>query len=202
MFEISLYKRFTFLKTKDFWELIEGAESSYSANSLDYSVIKRDKVIFQLLYSYGLRTSEAMGLSINDFNFNENEKAYDSFGSIYVSGKTNRLVYPVFPEVTEEISRYLNMYKLFYKTSVNNIFKTTKGTDLTIHYLKNRLKYYNSKLPSTKRIDSLYYFRQCYITDLLRIKEISQSLINNQIGNNILNNQVYLHLHPNINEME
>lgn len=62
--------------------------------------------------------------------------------------------------------------------------------------LKKRLKYYNTKLSLTQRIESIYSFRQFYIADLLRIKGISQSFINNQIGNNVIDNQMYYHLLP------
>jgi len=196
MFETSLNKRYTYSKTIDFWDSIKKIESLYSEDSLDYTITKRDKIIFMLLYSYGLRPTEALNLSIFDFNFNEAENDIDSFGSIYIKSNNARLVDPIFPEVTKEIKNYLDIFNIFFKPSASSVFTTTKGNAITIPYLTSRLKLYNAKLPPSKRIDSLNTFRQYYIADLLRIKEFTQSFINNQIGNNILSNQVYLHLQP------
>lgn len=209
MLKTSLYKRFTYPKTKDFWDTIEQIELSYSIDSLDYTVTKRDKIIFQLLYSYGLRPSEALSLSITDFNFDNIENDFGSLGSIFVDCRNiysvthqHRLVYPLFPEITEEIKAYLEIHNLFFKNTGNtNIFITTTGNALTLPYINNRLNHYNSKLPFSKKVDSLNTFRQYYIADLLRLEGISQSFINNQIGNNIISNQVYLHLQPNKNRI-
>jgi Site-specific recombinase XerD len=125
LFEINLNIRFSYSKTIDFWDSIKKIESLYSEDSLDYTVTKRDKIIFMLLYSYGLRPTEALKLSILDFNFNEVENDIESFGSIYI--KNSRLVYPLFPEVTKEIKTYLEVFNVLFNPSVSSVFTTTKG---------------------------------------------------------------------------
>lgn len=202
LIEYSIYKRFSYPKVKGLLDILIATDSSRSDNYSDYSVIKRDKIIFQILYSYGLRPSEALSLSIFDLNFYNTENGNNSFGSIFISAGNKRLVYAIFPEVTIEIKNYLNLHNLRNKVPTSIFFETATGNKLTIPYLTSRLKYYNTKLPCSMQIDSLYTFREYYIADLLRIKGVSQSFINNQIGNNILSNQVYFHLQPDKSRME
>lgn len=205
MYTIELNTRFTYRKTSAFWNSIKSVELALTKDSIDYTVAKRDYTLFQLCYSYGLMPTEALNLTRSDFNFGSKETDSDAFGSVYVAGKSSynvhyasRLVYPIFPEITEEICGYLDIYDLYFKTPYNSfIFASTKGNQLTMHYMNYRLKYYNSKVRPCDRIQSLNHFRQYYIADLLRIPGISQAFINNQIGNNILSNQVYSHLQPN-----
>lgn len=149
-----------------------------------------------MLYSYGLRSDEVIGLSFYDFNFDDLEKDFDSYGSIFINNNKSRLVYPIFCEVTQEIKNFLDKYTLFSKENCRLAFSSIRGNSLTTSYLNNRLKYYNAKLSPVDRIDSLNTFRMYYIADILRIKELSQSFINKQIGNNISNNQVYFYLQP------
>lgn len=202
MNEINSIKRFTYPKTESFWNALEITLQNYTLDSLDYFAIKRDKVLFSLCYSYGLRLSEVLSLQLNDMNFSKTEDNDGSYGSIFIeNGNAPRLIYPVFSEVTEDIELYLNMRFHFLNATQNGkLFLTTKGNALTSHYINYRLQFYNLKLPSSKRISSLHTFRQYYITDLLRIRGISQSFINNQIGNNITNNQIYSHLLPTSNQ--
>lgn len=194
MIEASLYNRFTYPKTKDFWDVFDKTAEEYSSDSLNYSAVKRDKTFFKLCYSYGLRIEEVLNLTLFDFNFSD--KSLESYGSIYIQNINNRLVYPLFREITEDITQYLDIIRLNSKLWNNKIFSTNKGNVLSIHYMNNRLKLFNSKLPLVQRIESINLFRQYYIADILRIKGLTQSFINNQIGNNISNNQVYLHLQP------
>lgn len=195
MIEASLFNRFTYPKTKEFWNSFDIISEEYSPDSLNYITVKRDKIIFQLCYSYGLRIEEVINLTLMDFNFSD--ESHESFGSIYVQKINNRLIYPLFHEATEYIRKYLDIISLNSKPCNSKLFLTIKGNILSQHYMNNRLRIYNSKLPLSQRIESINLFRQYYIADILRIKNFSQSFINNQIGNNISNNQVYLHLQPN-----
>jgi len=195
MIKTSFFNRFTYPKTKEFWDFFDKISVEYSSDSLNYITIKRDKCIFQLCYSYGLRIEEVLNLTIFDFNFSD--KSLESYGSIYIQDVNNRLVYPLFHDATEDIRKYLDIISINSKPCNNKIFSTIKGNILSKHYIDNRLRNYNSKLLLSQRIENINLFRQYYIADILRLKGLTQSFINNQIGNNILNNQVYLHLQPN-----
>ncbi len=195
MIETSIFNRFTYTKTKEFWNSFDTISEEYSPDSLNYITVQRDKIIFQLCYSYGLRIEEIINLTLMDFNFSD--ESHESFGSIYVQKINNRLIYPLFHEATEDIRKYLDIISINSKPCNSKLFSTIKGNILSQHYMNNRLRIYNSKLPLSQRIESINLFRQYYIADILRIKSLSQSFINNQIGNNISNNQVYLHLQPN-----
>ncbi len=206
MYNIDFSDRFTYLKTYRFWNVLDSIKSMYQKDSLDFFIINRDKIIFQLSYSYGLRPLEIISLKRNDLNFDNKNDSNEAFGSIYVSSTKNnsfnntnqsRLVYPIFKAVTEDIYKYLDLYDLMYLTHKNSsLFHSSKGNLFNLHYLNSRLQYYNSKLDSNYRIESLYFFRQYYIADLFRIEGIAQSFINLQIGNNTTNNQIYNHLKP------
>ncbi len=195
MIETSIFNRFTYPKSKEFWNSFEIISEEYSSDSLNYITVKRDKIIFQLCYSYGLRIEEVLNLTLIDFNFSD--QSLESYGNIYIQNVNNRLIYPLFHEATEDIRKYLDIISLNSKPCNSKLFSTIKGNILSQHYINNRLRIYNSKLPLVQRIESINLFRQYYIADILRIKGLSQSFINNQIGNNISNNQVYLHLQPN-----
>ncbi|EMS71273.1 site-specific integrase [Ruminiclostridium cellobioparum] len=194
MIETSFYNRFTYQKTKIFWDIFDKTSEEYSSDSLNYITVKRDKVIFQLCYSYGLRIEEVLNLTLIDCNFSS--QPLESYGSIYIQNLNSRLIYPLFHEATEDIRKYLDIISTNNKLCNNKIFSTIKGNILSKHYMENRLRFYNSKLSLIQRIESINLFRQYYIADILRIKGLSQNFINNQIGNNITNNQVYLHLQP------
>lgn len=195
----SFKTRFTYQKTLYFWNAIEKTLQSYVVNSVDYFAVKRDNLLFLLCYSYGLRVSEAIYLHTNDINIDEKNSQDESYGSIFINnGLSSRLIYPVYHEVIKEIETYIEMKTYLPRTSPNNyMLITTKGDALNSHYVNNRLRYYNLMVPPVNKIPSMYTFRQYYIADLLRIKDISQSFINNQIGNNYISNQIYSHLLPN-----
>ena len=195
MIETSIFNRFTYPKSKEFWNSFDIISEEYSSDSLNYITVKRDKIIFQICYSYGLRIEEVLNLTLIDFNFSD--QSLESYGSIYIQNVNKRLIYPLFHEATEDIRKYLDIISLNSKPCNIKLFSTIKGNILSQHYMNNRLRIYNSKLSLSQRIESINLFRQYYIADILRIKGLSQSFINNQIGNNISNNQVYLHLQPN-----
>lgn len=202
MFDKKFCNRYSYNLTKDFWQCIEEEASKYAANSVDAAIIRRDSVIFQIGYSYGLRIEEMLNLTINDLNFDSNFSDEQSFGSIFVplhstkiSSCDSRIVYALYPCVTELIQNYLNYYSVFFNRTPR-LFSTINGDQLTKNYICNRFKYYNLILPTDKRINTIMSLRPFYIADILRIKGLPQSFINRQIGNNIINNQLYYHLLP------
>ncbi|WP_432404882.1 site-specific integrase [Wukongibacter sp. M2B1] len=198
MYKLKFDDRFTYKKTSHFWNVLNNLEENLPNNSIGYATVSRDKALFHLCYSFGLRPLEALNLSILDLNFDHLEEKNKLFGSVYVNYQRledSRMVYPLYNESIEHIKGFIDIYDIFFRNnSSRKLFVTTKGNVLTLHYLKKRLRYYNSKLPLDKQIDSIYYFRQFYIADLLRIRDLSQTFINNQIGNNIINNQLYSRL--------
>ena len=198
MYKYKLSNRFTYKKTLHFWNVLNNLEIEFPKNSIGSATISRDKALFHLCYSFGLRPLEALNLSTLDLNLENLEEYDDLFGSICVNYQCledSRIVYPLYKESIESIKNFMDIFDIYFRKNSNrNLFVTTKGNPLTLHYFKKRLRYYNSKLPLDKQVDSIYYFRQFYIADLLRIKDFSQTFINNQIGNNIINNQLYSHL--------
>jgi integrase len=198
MFTAKLIDRFTYSKMSCFLKSMDAAESSCPYSSPEHMVIKRDKIFFQLCYSYGLRPTEVLNLKRNNLNFDKTDISTDAeYGSIFISNDKHqsRLVYSIYTDVILDILEYLDIYDIHYKSYQNRyLFHSYKGNPLSLRYMSNRLRYYNSRLICSNRIESLYLFRLYYITDLLRIKDIPQDFINRQIGNTVINNQVYYNI--------
>lgn len=199
IYSLKYSNRFSYDKTIEFWNLLDNMQNRISLKSIEHAIVSRDKIFFHLCYSYGLNPQEALCLSTIDLNL-ENINNVDIYGTLHTysaNGCNSRLLYPIFPESLKYLEEYLVLHSNFF--SINNnklLFITQNGNPLSIRYLHKRLKYYNSKLTLSHQIPSLYLFRQYYIADLLRIKGLSQSFINSQIGNNIIDNQLYFHLIP------
>lgn len=192
MYNIKFIERFSYPKTSEFWRFID---NKLSYKSPSYSVILRDRAMFLLSYSYGLLPEEIINLKITDFNFDCN----GNIENIFTSRKDkSRLIHTVFCDVTNAIESFIKSISIPQDKLVNNnLFISQKKNFISLMDIKKRFKFYNSKLPLNQQIKSIYSFRQFYIADLLRIKGISQPFANSQIGNNIIDNQMYYHLLPN-----
>ncbi len=203
MFSIRYSDRHSFTMTAAFWDLLNSYKQVTSDNSIEYAVLVRDELVFQLAYSYGLRAHEIQNLLVSDFNLDSELKGRDAYGSIFVRYDSKiggihkqRLVYSVFPDVIDVIQKYLCLHKSFFPNQ-NYLFSTSKGNLLSVHYLCKRLNRYNNALTKDKKINTFQTFRHLYLADLLRIDKVSLVFVNNQFGNNIIDNQLYSHLLPN-----
>ena len=56
----------------------------------DFNPLRRDNALFYLIYTGGLRISEALGLNVTSFEPNPNQPALGAFGFIHVWGKGSR----------------------------------------------------------------------------------------------------------------
>ena len=104
----------SFLLNNEVTEMIENFDESDAAGA-------RDKALSELLYSSGLRISEALQLNVTSINFGNN--------SIKVSGKGRKQrIVPVGGKAMSAISNYLMLRKdLVKKPSEKALFLSTRG---------------------------------------------------------------------------
>lgn len=188
--------RYSYKKLKSFWNLFKELEGKYALNSSIPNAINRDKVAFQIMYSYGLSPNELIMLKYKDIDINKNEQL---FKCIFINDhQRSRIIYPIFIDAFSEIETFLLKDISRANNPYSYIFLTKTDKPFSDHYLNLRLKYYNSYLPDKEKIHSLYLFRQLYIADLLRLNDISVTFIYKQCGTSLVNNHLYDHLYQGL----
>ncbi len=122
---------------------------------------KRDKALFEMLYSSGCRVSEMAGLKFSDFSA--------MYKSAVITGKGNKQRRVFF---SEEAINALNEYlverkqKIPQEKNVNNVFINQKGTALTARGIRFIVMKY-SLLDGNKKNISPHSFRHTFATALL-----------------------------------
>ncbi len=125
---------------------------------------KRDKLIFNLLYSSGLRVSELTSLRIKDVNIN------DRVISVHGKGSKDRLV-PMSIDTQELFLEYLSLSRPHLLKKSDNldndiVFLNFKGTSLTSRGVRDILNRLIEDSSSNLRI-SPHTFRHSFATHLL-----------------------------------
>ncbi len=154
--------------------------------AIDPSTVKglRDRAIIELLYSCGLRVSEACSLRISDLYFGE--------GYIRVIGKGDkqRLV-PINPLARERIQLYLEQRE--NKGNVDILFLNNRGAALTRVMIFTLLKGAAADAGVQKRV-SPHTLRHSFATHLLEggasIRQVQEMLGHE----NIVTTEIYTHL--------
>lgn len=184
-------ERYSYSKTKSFWEVFDTIISNSTKHSIEYAIAVRDKAVYQLSYSFGVRPQEVICMTTSDIEIIPGEEC-----KLFINSRKHlSVVRSVFPKADTDIILYLNQYRSsFSSNTIAPTFVTTGGYPLTIPYLNKRLRYYNSKIAEPQRIKHLAEFRRLYIYDLLRIRGLPQSFINHQIGTSAANNILYYYI--------
>ena len=103
----------------------------------------RDKAIFELMYSSGLRLSELSGLNLNDINLDE--------GFVQVLGKGNKQrVVPVGQAAIEAITRYLTVRVASDEQPA--VFTSKNGARLSNRQIQNRLNRWSIRAETDRHI--------------------------------------------------
>lgn len=164
----------------------------------------KNKCIFELLYSTGIRVSEACNLKLNNINLNTKD--------IRVLGKGNkeRIVY--FGEVLQEtLIKYLNIRKDFLKNGeIGYLFVNKNGNKISRQSIENIINNIIKKSSVRHKI-SPHVLRHTFAThlldngaDLKSVQELlgHENLKTTEIYTHVSNERLkeaYLKFHPNKN---
>lgn len=149
-----------YLETPKLWQLIPNVlsvdEVEAILEAIDHSF--RDKAIIELLYSSGLRVSEACNLKIYDID--------DQFVKVMGKGGKERMV-PIGQKAIEAIDNYLLQDRDIHKNEKQPLlFLTKKGKPMDRIMMWKKVKYWAKKAGIEKNI-SPHTFRHSFATHLL-----------------------------------
>jgi len=121
----------------------------------------RDKAMFELLYSCGIRVSEIVDLKLSDIDFDE--------GLIRFIGKGNKeRITPIGDSAKDCLEKYIRAarYNLERERKSENVFLNRNGQKLTRQGFWKILKKYAGKVNSGKNLYP-HLFRHSYATHML-----------------------------------
>lgn len=142
------------------WQLIPDVLAPYEIENLlqqpDINSFEgaRDRAIFELLYSSGLRVSEICNIEICDVD--------DQFVRVLGKGNKERVI-PVGRQAIAAIDHYS---ELRGETSEQKLFITNKQKPITRFAIWHRIKFYAAKAGISKKV-SPHTLRHCFATHLL-----------------------------------
>ncbi len=144
----------------------------------------RDKAIFELMYSSGLRLSELSGLNLNDINLDE--------GFVQVLGKGNKQrVVPVGQSAIEAINHYLTVRVASDEQSA--IFTSKNGTRLSNRQIQNRLDRWSIRAETDRHITP-HMLRHSFASHMLQ-ESGDLRAVQELLGNsNLSTTQIYTSL--------
>jgi len=147
----------------------------------------RDKALAELLYSSGLRISEALQLNINDINF------YQKSVKVLGKGRKERIV-PIGEKALSALKKYIgNRNELLVNSSENALFLSNRGKRMNAvnaYRIINRLMKANTESPQK----SPHVLRHSFATHLLDNGADIQS-VSEMLGHASLSTtQIYTHV--------
>jgi tyrosine recombinase XerC len=147
----------------------------------------RDKAIFEILYSSGLRVSELVYLKKEDINFN--------LQLIRVMGKGNKeRIVPLGTKAIDAINRYLTFSRpKLIKKEKPILFVNNKGNQLTTRGVRYIVDKYVNKLSTMGKV-SPHVFRHSFATHLLD-NGADLRVVQELLGHaNLSTTQIYTHV--------
>jgi len=164
-----------FLSEEEAKQLIEAPKSDLKADP-------RDKAIFEVLYSTGIRVSELVGLDIDDVDFIGN------IARVMGKGKKERLV-PIGDTALEALKKYIDTRA--YKS--NALFLNKSGTRLGDRSVRNIINKFILKEAMRQHVTP-HMFRHSFATHLLNRGADLRS-VQELLGHvNLSTTQIYTHL--------
>jgi len=148
----------------------------------------RDRTIIELLYSCGLRVSEAVGLKMNSINFNE------KYLIVFGKGEKERII-PFGKKASDLLLRYINWSRgiLLKKKIRNNLFLNFRGDVLSRKGLWKIIKGY-ARMSGIRKNIKPHILRHSFATHLIQngadIRSVQELLGHSDISTT----QVYTHL--------
>jgi len=164
-----------FMSEEESVQLIEAPQSG-KINSL------RDKAIFEVLYSTGIRVSELVGLNVDDVDF------FGNIIKVMGKGKKERMV-PIGDQALKILKEYLDSRKIDNKF----IFVNKGGTRLGDRSVRNIINKYILEQAMSQHVTP-HMFRHSFATHLLDHGADLRS-VQELLGHvNLSTTQIYTHL--------
>ena len=164
-----------FMSEEETVQLIESPKSG-KTNS------PRDKAIFEILYSTGIRVSELVGLNVDDVDFIGNVI------KVMGKGKKERIV-PIGNQALSALKEYLDGQKLEH----NFVFANKNGTRLGDRSVRNIINKYILEQAMSQHVTP-HMFRHSFATHLLNHGADLRS-VQELLGHvNLSTTQIYTHL--------
>jgi tyrosine recombinase XerC len=164
-----------FMSEEETVQLIESPQSG-KINS------PRDKAIFEILYSTGIRVSELVGLNVDDVDFIGN------IIKVRAKGKKERLA-PIGDQALNTLKEYLDGRKVDNKF----VFANKGGTRLSDRSVRNIINKYISEQAMAQHVTP-HMFRHSFATHLLNHGADLRS-VQELLGHvNLSTTQIYTHL--------
>ncbi len=147
----------------------------------------RDKIILELLYATGLRVSELIGLTVNDYD--------KHYGVLKVFGKRKKeRIVPLHIGIMELLNNYLkNVRPRFNKKRLNYIFLSRNGNKLTRQFIWQIIKKYAIKSGISKNVYP-HLIRHSFATHLLERGADLRSIQTMLGHSDISTTQIYTHV--------
>jgi len=179
-------REITFLESEEIGSILKKPDTDDLAGI-------RDRAILELLFSTGLRVSEAASLDSDDINFERGEI------SILGKGKKVRVVF-LSPEALYWLDQYIKNrgYPIAppverEKPKNNPLFLSNRGERLTVRSIERVVKKYSTRAGITKKV-SPHTLRHSFATDLL-ISGADIRSVQSMLGHSsITTTQVYTHV--------
>lgn len=200
-------KRLAFTKDhlKCLWAYFdEQIALAYKNKSKSLKVLQRDKVLYLIIYYYGLRANEVSMLDTTDFLHNPKRPEWNNFGGIIVRfGKASggsppkrRTVWTISETSVEYLTWYLESIRpLFGFDESKSLFLTERRCRMNPKTITQNFKEHLKCAGLPHDNYSTHCLRHSYISHLSEDLEISPRFIQEQVGHTYLaTTQIYTHL--------
>lgn len=200
-------KRMAFTKEqlKCLWSYLdEQIALAYKSKSKRLKVLQRDKVLYLLIYYYGLRANEMSMLDTTDFIHNPKKPEWEGFGGIMVRyGKSSkgsppkrRTVWTISDTSVQYLKWYLESVRpLFGFDEQPSLFLTERGCRMNPKTITQNFKEHLKCAGLPYMNYSTHCLRHSYISHLSENLDLSPRFIQEQEGHTYLaTTQIYTHL--------
>lgn len=152
----------------------------------DTTLSLRDKAMFELAYSAGLRVSELANLTLLNLNLNE--------GTLTITGKGNKTrVVPFGKESQKALNAWLNIRAPLAKDNTLNVFITQHGKKMSTRNIALRIKAWGIKLGVSTPLHP-HMMRHSCASHLLQSSQDLRA-VQEMLGHaSIQTTQIYTHL--------
>lgn len=198
-------KPFTREHLKCLWRYFdEQIAQAYKTNSKSLKVLQRDKVLYLIIYFYGLRANEVSKLDTTDFIQHPKKPEWSGFGGITVRhGKASagsppkrRTVWTISDTAVEYLKWYFESVRpLFNFDESPSLFLSERGNRMSPKSITQNFKEHLRCAGLPYQNYSTHSLRHSYVSHLSENIELSPRFIQEQVGHVYLaTTQIYTHL--------